>query len=455
MGKRLFQAVYASQKRTDVLAVPDLMVVGETGDDEHNEMIYHTVHKSYFSKERPSCPYCGNLKTTETKIRPRKFKDILPTKNGENNVIDLVFHQRFFRCNDCGRVFRERIDFAEESCRFTNRLSDILADGTLTQSYEQVCKEYGVPSSKTSVGIIMRRRLQMKIDRLPPLATPEALTIFVAYYYSTAYPIVLGIYGERVQLIEILSESSEVAYSKFFSKLEKSKVKQVYIDPEEPLNNAVVDAFPAAQIMISEECIRRYIRDALKEAIKKEGPKCTIYQRYHTLTKPESYLLDFEQRKVERTMGKRHRLAAAYYAYQDQIQSMGKNWDIGQVIGWVDSLPDYLSNAADDGEVLEPLIEFDIVKDVLHLFETQVNTYLALKKKPPAEMTSAVMNILDSLEKMPFCIYDVLHARMLLNVEHDEILKDGKKYRIGVPVGRLTKKMHDIADEIMKMRENE
>ena len=39
MGKRLFQAVYASQKRTDVLAVPDLMVVGETGDDEHNEMI--------------------------------------------------------------------------------------------------------------------------------------------------------------------------------------------------------------------------------------------------------------------------------------------------------------------------------------------------------------------------------------------------------------------------------
>lgn len=49
----------------------------------------------------------------------------------------------------------------------------------------------------------------MKTEQLPPLETPDAMTIFVAYYYSAAYPVVLGLYGETVKLIDVLSESSE------------------------------------------------------------------------------------------------------------------------------------------------------------------------------------------------------------------------------------------------------
>ena len=62
---------------------------------------------------------------------------------------------------------------------------------------------------------------------------------------------------------------------------------------------------------------------------------------------------------------------------------------------------------------------------------------------------------MDSLEEMPFCIYDVLHARILLNVEQDCILKDGVIYRVGVPVDRLTRKMHDITEQIKKKKEIE
>ena len=153
MGKRLFQEVYASQDRTDALALPELIVVSEEDDRDTVDFTYHTVHKSYFSKEKVVCPYCRKSNTTETKIRSRKFKDILPSENSERKVIDLIFHQRYFRCDDCNRVFREDIDFAEEGCRYTNRLSDLLAEGTLTQTYEKVCKEYGVPASKTSVGV--------------------------------------------------------------------------------------------------------------------------------------------------------------------------------------------------------------------------------------------------------------------------------------------------------------
>ena len=290
MGKRLFQEVYASQDRTDALALPELIVVSEEDDRDTVDFTYHTVHKSYFSKEKVVCPYCRKSNTTETKIRSRKFKDILLSENSERKVIDLIFHQRYFRCDDCNRVFREDIDFAEDGCRYTNRLSDLLAEGTLTQTYEKVCKEYGVPASKTSVGVIMRRRLRMKTEQLPPLETPDAMTIFVAYYYSAAYPVVLGLYGETVKLIDVLSESSESAYAVFFTGLDKGKVKQVFIDPDEQLHSAVTTAFPDAQIMLSEECIQRYVRDAFKDVIKKDGSRCFIHQRYHTLSKSESYL---------------------------------------------------------------------------------------------------------------------------------------------------------------------
>ena len=96
-----------------------------------------------------------------------------------------------------------------------------------------------------------------------------------------------------------------------------------------------------------------------------------------------------------------------------------------------------------------------VIKDLLRLYEPQVNTYLALESKPPAAMASAVMSILDSLEEMPYCIYDVLHARMLLNIEHDRIVKDGTIYRIGIPVERLIEKMHEITRQIKEKRENE
>ena len=109
MGRRLFQEVYASQDRTDALGLPDLMVVSEADDPETADSIYHAVHKTYFSKEKQICPYCQGANTAETKIRSRKFKDILPSANGNKKVIDLVFHQRYFRCDDCNRIFSENI----------------------------------------------------------------------------------------------------------------------------------------------------------------------------------------------------------------------------------------------------------------------------------------------------------------------------------------------------------
>ena len=455
MGRRLFQEFRVSQKRTDTLGLQNIIVVSEEDAPETADSIYHVVHKSYFSKEKQCCPYCQGTNTAETKIRSRKFKDILPSVNGKRKVIDLIFHQRYFRCDNCNRIFNENIDFAEHGCRYTNRLSDLLAEGTLTETYEKVCKRYGVPASKTSVGVIMRRRLRLKAEQLPPLETPDVMTIFVPYFYNNANPVVLGIYRNYVRLIDVLSESSQSAYAVFFNSLDKTKVKQVFIDPDEQLHAAVAEAFPNAKIMVSEECIMRYVREGLADVIKKEGTRCFVYQRYHTLCKDEKYLNAPERRQVNRTLNRRHRLAGAYQAYQDLLARMNSKWTIPIITGWVEDLPKYLEDKADEGEELEELWEFDVLKDITQLYEQQINDYLALDNKPSAAMASAVMGILDSLEEMPYCIYDVLHARMMLNVEHDWTLRDGQKYRTGVPVERLTEKMNKIADKIKSKKENE
>ena len=112
MGKKLFQEVFVSQTRTEELNIPGMMVVSEADDRDTVDFTYHSVHKSYFGDKKAICPYCGGMNTAETKIRSRKFKDVLFDEENHRKTIDLVFHQRYFRCSDCdNKVFHEDIDF--------------------------------------------------------------------------------------------------------------------------------------------------------------------------------------------------------------------------------------------------------------------------------------------------------------------------------------------------------
>ena len=456
MGRRLFHQMYVSPHRTELLSLPQLQVVSELDETDKKESTYHAVHSSYFTKGKPTCPVCGQNHTVETKIIPRNFKDLLPTDDDRVKVIDLIFHQRYFRCLDCGNfVFHEGIDFAEEGCKFTNRLSDLIAEGTLTKSYEKVCKEYGVPASKASVGIIMRRRMHLRADQQPPLKTPDALVIFVTDFFSDAHPMVLGIYGRDVRLLDVLNASSVMDYRLFFQQLDCRAVKQLFIDPDEQLHSAVVGAFPDAEITVSEEYIHRCARQALKDAIKKEGNHCCIYRRYYALTVPESYLTQGEHGRVNAGMKKLPRIRAAYNAYQDLLRRMESGWTIGLLQEWLRSLPDYVSDEQAEGESIQPLNEFGILEDVLSLYGTQIQAYLDSENKPPAGMESAVTGILDAIEEMPYCIYDVLRARMLLNVEQEIVEMDGQKYRTGVRIEKLTEKMNHIAWQIKEKKERE
>ena len=456
MGKRLFRQVYVSTERTAALALPQLQVVSELDEADKKETTYHTVHSSYFTKGKPICPACGKQNTTETKIIPRTFKDLIPTDSNQVKVIDLVFHQRYFRCKDCGNlVFHENVDFAEEGCKFSNRLSDLIAEGTLTRTYERVCKEYGVPASKASVGIIMRRRMRLKVDLQPPLKTPATLTVFIAEFFSGFYPLVLGVYENEVRLLDILPASSVSDYRLFFQQFDRRAVKQIFIDPDEQLHSAVMDAFPNAEVMVSEEYVRRCVRMALKDIIKKEGNHCNIHRRYDKLTAPAAHLTEGEKGRISRGLEKLPRIRAAYNAYQDLLRRMESGWKIPLLKEWIESLPDYIEDEIEEGQKIQPITEFSLLDDVLNLYEDQIQRYLDNEKKPPFAVESAVTGLLDALDYMPYCIYDVLRARMLSNVEQELIEIDGMQFRTGVRIDKLTEQMNEIAGEIRAKKERE
>lgn len=460
MGKKCFEKLLVSPDKTDRLAIPELCVL--VGEDE---CVFQAVHTRYFELEKPICPACLSTNTRVSKVIRRKFKDILPSASKKPQIIDLVFAQRYYRCNACkNRVFPEAIGFAERGCRYTNRLSDILADGTLSASYEKVCQSYGVPASKASVGVIMRRRLQYRQSLLPMLKTPQTLGVFEVLYFGNYFPVILGVSDDEVYFLDILSESSEDAYIQFFQTLDVKQVKCVYIDPVEQLNAAAHTTFPNTPIIISDECILRYVHDAFVDVIKKDGKRCNIQHKYEVLCQLEAYQSEYENKRVRAGLATRPRLCAAYHAYQDLLRRVETPWQPKTIMGWVDDLPTYLDEAVKDWQAKnvgedppkpDRIDEFDIVADVVQLYQEQINAYHALPDKAPLNYASAVQGIIDAVNRMPHCIYDVLRARMFLNIEPVTVTENDKLYRIGIRVDQLTERMNQITDKMKEECEND
>ena len=92
MGKQRFQKLYILPNQTARLAIPELTVI----KDNAPTALYEVVHQGYFSEHRPVCPTCGGTNTRPLKVVDRKLKDIVGKQEGASDVIDLVFHQRYY-----------------------------------------------------------------------------------------------------------------------------------------------------------------------------------------------------------------------------------------------------------------------------------------------------------------------------------------------------------------------
>lgn len=438
MGKRRFEKSDVSKLKTKELDIQGLLVI-ESADSDR----FSAVHKNYFKNEdKPCCPACGSERTRSSKVVTRTFKDMLKEDNKKGfRIIDLVFHQRYFRCDGCGKsVFPEDIDFASKGSRYTDRLSDKLADGTLTFSYKRVCDYYSVPASTASVGAIMRRRTQFWEASMTPIHTPETLAIFEVEFYKRIYPVVFAVRAGEPYCLDILEESTEQAFITFFKKLDANKVKTIYIDPVESLYNAIQAAFPSASIMVTDECILRYARMALCDVIYKDGKRMSIKNKYSTLTQKKDNITEvYKKRQIASGFQSRPLLKAAYDHYQRLIILMEDRWQYSDIKTWVDDMPDELP-------------EFDILGDIVELFGDNISKFTEGVGKTSGTYSINVAQFTKTISEMPFCIYDVLRARILFSAHPDTIIEAEVEKRIGVRVSRLVNILEEVTNNIKEER---
>lgn len=443
MGKKRYKRQDVSQAKTKELGIPDLFVLN-TSSTCH----YYTVHRRYFLKEKLPCPACGSTQTRSSKIVERNFKDIIlenETATEESThrnfrVFDITFYQRYFRCDSCqNSVFPEPIDFAEKGCRYTNRLSDILADKTFHFSYKSVCAYYGVPASTASIGPIMRRRVQYREASLPPAATPPILSIAEITFYNEIYPVIFGLWDNEVYCIDILEDSTEETILTFLRTLDTSAVTNVCIDPVDSIQNAAAAAFPNADLMVADECILRYARNAMLDVMRKDGQRFPIRHKDEILTRLKKNISKYEQGRVDDGMNVRPRLKSAYEYYQTFLELMVKEWTYEGLTNWAHDIP-------------SDLPEFDVLIDAIDFFGQQIHSFEKAQKKPPDFYPAALQGVYDSFNNMPYCIFEVLRARCFLTIRHDMITEDGTLRRCGINVKRLVSNLDEISSNIKERR---
>ena len=444
MGKKLYRHSDVSESKTRILGIDKLLVLKQS--DSHS---FHAVHERYFSDKKIPCPACGSQKTRCSKIEKRTFKDILwesPAVEGEKEppfkIIDLIFHQRYMRCDTCGEsVFPEPISFADKGCRYTVRLSDVLAKGTFRFSYKKVCEHYKVPASTASVGPIMRRQIQYREKQLAPLAPFESLGIIEVRFHSEKYAMIFTITSGDVYCIDIMRDLSEETLISYLRSFNIQNIGIVYIDPIDSIRNAVSVSIPNAKIVVTDECILRYARTAMYDASSIEGKKMFLNHRNRYLTMPRKHIeSDYILKQLDEKLPNRPKLNSAYIHYQSLIELLDGDWEYKDLVDWSQSY-------SDEGRYFADL------DDAIELFEPEIKNTNSGDKELPDTYQTAISAILSAFADMPHCTFDVLRGRCFMTVSHDSYEENKKNYRLGIHYSRLVENMNDITVNIKEARE--
>lgn len=238
-----------------------------------------------------------------------------------------------------------------------------------------------------------------------------------------------------------MSDSSEETVLTFLRTLDANEVDTVYIDPVDSIRSAAAIAFPSANLVVTDECILRYARDAMLEIIHEDGKRFPVKFKDAVLTIPNKRLQsDFQRRQVADGMKIRPRLSKAYEQHQALMELMSGEWT-------------YEAVSKKAHELSSNLPEFETLVDVIDLFEQEINDYIETEEKPPEFYPTALQAICEAFKGMPHCIFDVLRARCFLTIGHDTIEENGTKYRLGIHTTRLTQNMNEISKNIKEARE--
>ena len=214
--------------------------------------------------------------------------------------------------------------------------------------------------------------------------------------------------------IDILEDSSEETVLTFLRTLDSNAVETVYIDPVDSIRSAAAIAFPSANLVVTDECILRYARDAMLEIIHEDGKRFPVKFKDGVLTIPNNHLQsDFQRRQVTDGMESRPRLKAAYNHHQALMKLMDGKLTYEELKKWVHDLPNGLP-------------EFETTADVINYYNKEIEDYILTEEKLPDFYPTALQAVCEAFKGMPHCIFDVLRARCFLTINHDTIEENGR-----------------------------
>ena len=184
-------------------------------------------------------------------------------------------------------------------------------------------------------GEVMRRRIQCRESLLPPVRTPHIISIVEVLFFGEFYPAVLGIWMMRFIAWIFCRDSSEETCGAFLKTLDANQVETIYVDPVDSLFSAVNQYFPMASIVVTDEAIKRYARNAMLDIIHSDGKRFPVVHKDRRLTVLHK---DLDDRtvvpRIKEGMKSRPRLQRAYNHHQRLLELMETKWSMEDLRTW-------------------------------------------------------------------------------------------------------------------------
>ena len=229
---------------------------------------------------------------------------------------------------------------------------------------------------------------------MPPVRTPHIISIVEVVFFGEFYPAVLGIWDGEVYCLDILRDSSEETCGAFLKTLDAKQVEIIYVDPVDSLFNAVNQYFPMASIVVTDEAVQRYARNAMLDIIHSDGKRFPVVHKDRRLTVLHK---DLDDRtvvpRIKEGMKSRPRLQQAYNHHQKLLELMETKWSMEDLRTWADQIPAEVD-------------EFLAVGDIIDIFGEQLSGFLTLGEKPPNNYQFAVQGICDAIKDKPADRFD-------------------------------------------------
>lgn len=323
------------------------------------------------AQRKPRCGECGSMATRVKDRRNRRWRHL----DLGGCKVDLEYSIRRVRCESCGLVKTEQVEWAAPSSNFTHAFEERTAFIAQQSSTTFVAKFMRV-SWRTVRDIIKRvvaRELDSADDRLDGL---EHIGIDELSYRKHHQYVTVVVDHARGAVVWASKGKSAATLRRFFEELGPERceaLKSVTIDMSGAYKSAVADCVPNARVIFDRFHVQRLVQDALDETRRDEvraastkeekgALKCT---RYALLKSPWNLTAADEETLAELAETNQPLLYA--HLLKDVFASAldGRQINVARVRieTWIDQattsgLPHFVRAAKTVGDHLDGILEY-------------------------------------------------------------------------------------------------